>query len=138
MAQANLHTAYPSVDARLPHFAPIFGAQPLVAEPERVLEQALTDAPTPIATSVRADPWPEVGVGITMAAVSGAVTGGVAAGGWNGAGIGAGVNVAAWSLFTLLNGWRALGARSRTVLGSSLVVGAAAVGVGFWMRRRTR
>lgn len=137
MSQQRLHTAYPRIDAQFPHFAPALGAQPLINQPERSVEQALTDsAPGPASGDIRSDPWPEVAVGVGTAAFSGAITGGIAAGSWPGAGIGAGVNMAAWSAFTLLGSWRNLGSQARTVLASGLVAGIAGVGAGVWLRRR--
>ena len=133
-----MHTGYPKVDARFPHFAPMLGSLPLINEPERTLEQALADAESPHAPSlsIRPDPWPEVAVGLATAAVSGAVTGGVAAGSWGGAGIGAGLCSSAWSGFTLFSSYRELGPKSRAVLGVSAVVGLGTVVYGIWSRSR--
>jgi hypothetical protein len=133
-----LHTSYPRVDMRFPHFAPALGALPLLNEPERTLEQALADAESANAPSsaIRPDPWPEVMVGSFTAAVSGAITGGVAAGSWAGAGIGAGLCSSAWSGFTLFSSYRDLGPRAKTVLGVSAGVGLVAVAAGLWARHR--
>lgn len=139
MSHTRLHTGFPRVNSRMPHFAPVFGAQPLIHEPERHVESALGDAePAPSTGQVRPDPWPEVAIGIGTAALSGGITGGVAAGSWTGAGIGAGVNAAAWSAWTLFGSWRELGPRARGVLGSALVVGASSTALGLWIRARRR
>lgn len=116
----------------------MLGAQALLHEPERTLEQALTDGPVPIGQDIRRDPWPEVGVGAATAALSGALTGGVAAGTWNGAGIGAAVTVGAWSGWTLLNGWRSLGPKAKSVLGLTMAGAALAGLVGVQKRRKGR
>lgn len=116
----------------------MMGAQPLINQPERTLEEALTDTPATRLGDIRQDPWPEVSVGITTAAASGALTGGIAAGSWSGAGIGAGLNTTAWSLFTLLNSWRVTGPRARGVLVGATVVGALITGTSLYLRRRRR
>lgn len=136
MAHTRLHTGFPRISAGLPHMAPVLGAQPLIHEPERGLEQALTDAEAPRSGDVRPDPWPEVAVGVGTAALSGGLTGGVAAGSWAGAGIGAGVTVAGWSAFTLFGSWRELGPKARAVLGTSLAVGGIGTAVGLYLRSR--
>lgn len=138
MVHTRLHTGTPQVDPRFPHFAPIMGAQPLINEPEQTLEQALADAPVRVTQQLRPDPWPEVAVGVGTAAFSGAVTGGIAAGSWVGAGIGAGLTASAWSGFTFLQGWRAMGSRARGVLASAFVVGAVGAIGGVWWRQRGR
>jgi len=135
MQPNRLHTATPGVDPRFPHHAPVLGAQALLHEPERTLERALIDGPVAMGQDMRADPWPEVGVGAMTAALSGAITGGVAAGSWTGAGIGAAVTVGGWSGWTLLSGWRALGPRAKSVLGVTLA-GAALAGLAGVHRRR--
>lgn len=133
-----LHTSYPGVDPRFPHFASVLGAQPLINQPERTVEEALSDAPVERPSGeVRTDPWPEVSVGVGTAALSGALIGGVAAGSWTGAGIGAGANTGAWSAFTLFNAWRHLGPRARAVLTTSLVLGASSAVLGVWLRNRS-
>jgi len=135
MAHNRLHTSTPQVDPSFPHHAPILGAQALLHEPERTLERALTDAPVPVSETMRPDPWPEVSVGVGTALLSGALTGGVAAGSWRGASIGAALSAGAWSGWTLLNGWRALGPKARTVLGVSSFVGVAGAAFGVYQRR---
>ena len=136
----SFYTPLPRTDPRFPHFAPMLGAQPLLHEPERTLEQALADAAPQGAPSmmVRPDPWPEVTVGVGTAAISGAITGGVAAGSWNGAGIGAGLCMTGWSAFTLVGSYNELGSKAKTVLGVSSVAGLAAVGLGLWLRSRRK
>lgn len=135
----NFGTGYPRIDMRFPHVAPVLGAQPLIREPERVVESALIDAPVAgPQPGVRPDPWPEVAVGVATAALSGAITGGVAAGSWAGAGIGAGVCSTTWSGWTFLGSYRELGPKAKTVLGVSALAGLAAVGFGVWQRNRRR
>ena len=134
-----MHTAYPRVDQRFPHFAPMLGSMPLINEPERTLEQALADAePAPSSNTLRPAPWPEVAVGVATAAVSGGITGGVAAGTWLGAGIGAGLCSTAWSGLTLLSSYRELGPKAKIVLGMSAAVGLGTVALGLWSRSRRR
>lgn len=136
----SFYTGLPRSDARFPYWAPVLGAQPLIHEPERTLEQALADAPAQGVPSqiVRPDPWPEVAVGVATAAVGGAITGGIAAGSWNGAGIGAGLCTAGWSGFTLIGSYRDLGRVSRTVLGLASVAGLSSVALGVWLRSRRK
>lgn len=136
MAHTRLHTGFPSVDARFPQMAPILGAQPLLHEPERDLEAALADREAPRSGEVRADPWPEVAVGVGTAALSGGLTGGIAAGTWPGAAIGAGVTVAGWSAFTLFGSWAVLGPKAKAVLGSALALGGAGTALGIYLRGR--
>lgn len=133
-----LHTNFPRVDSRFPHYAPALGAQPLIHQPERGLESALGDMEptTPAANTVRADPWPEVTVGVATALASGAVTGGVAAGSWLGASIGGGLSAALWSGWTLFGSWRELGPNARSVLGGAVTLGLGTMAVGVWMRKR--
>lgn len=134
-----MNTSYPRVDQRFPHFAPLLGAQPLIHEPERTLEQALADAePRPASQLLRQDPWPEVAVGVATAAFSGGVTGGVAAGSWLGASIGAGLCSMAWSGLTLLSSYNELGPKAKAVLGVSTAVGLGTVALGLWTRSRRR
>lgn len=104
-------TTYPSVDARMPHAAPIFGAHPLG---ELTTNDLSTEAVGPAL------------LGGAASALNGAVVGGVAGESWKGAGIGAALSASSWASWTLLGSWPAVGPKTKIALGVTAVVGAAA------------
>ena len=105
-------TTYPSVDARMPHAAPIFGAHPLG---DLTTTELSTEAVGPAL------------LGGAASALNGAVVGGVAGRDWEAAGIGAALSAGSWASWTLLASWPSVGPKTRTALGVTAAVGTVAL-----------
>lgn len=109
------HTAYPKVDKRMPHAAPLWGASPLGNAPEDGMIDPATGLPTNEAVSAAL-------IGMAASSLNGAAVGGVAAGSWEGAGVGAALTAVGWSGFTLASSWASIGPKTKAALGLGAII----------------